>query len=142
LTDATQTTTVPGVAAATETADRPGRQKTRHVVDRVDNLPLGSRRVVTVGKLSIGVLNIDDRYHALLNQCPHHGAPLCEGVVRGTMSDSAPHEYSYGQHNQYITCPWHGFEFALADGRPRLDIGLRVPVFTVAVEDGDVVLYV
>ena len=140
--DTTQTTALPDVAEATETAARPAREKTRHVVDRVANLPLGSRRIVQVGKLSIGVLNIDDRYHALLNRCPHHGAPLCEGVVRGTMDDSAPHEYSYGRHNRFITCPWHGYEFELETGQPLLDIRLRVPVFTIAVEHGDVVLYV
>ncbi|HEY2203380.1 MAG TPA: Rieske 2Fe-2S domain-containing protein [Pseudonocardia sp.] len=146
MTDTTADTAAGTLADTTqladETAARAPREKTRHVVDRAENLPLGSRRIVQVGKLSIGVLNIDDRYHALLNKCPHHGAPLCEGVVRGTMADTAPHEYSYGRHNEFITCPWHGYEFALESGRPLLDIGLRVPVFTVAVEDGDVVLYV
>jgi nitrite reductase (NADH) small subunit len=127
------------VIALTET---PTREKARVVVDRAEQLPPGSRRIVQVGKLSIGVLNVDGRYHALLNRCPHHAAPLCEGVVKGTMEDTAPHEYSYGRHNQYITCPWHGYEFALDTGRPLLDIPLRVPVFTVGVEDGDVVLYV
>lgn len=131
------------VIALTETGvDTATCEKTRIVVDRVEDLPAGSRRIVEVGKLSIGVLNVDGHYHALLNKCPHHAAPLCEGVVKGTMDDSAPHEYQYGRHNQYITCPWHGYEFALDTGRPLLDINLRVPVFPVAVEDGDVVLYV
>lgn len=128
--------------ALTDTAETRARQTTRHVIDRAENLPLGSRRIVEIDRRSIGILNIDGHYHALLNKCPHHGAPLCEGVVRGTMDDSAPHEYSYGRHNQFITCPWHGYEFALETGQPLLDIRLRVPVFTVAVEDGDVVLYV
>lgn len=127
------------MTALTETQTR---GMTRIVVDRATELPPGSRRILQVGKLSIGVLNVGGRYHALLNRCPHHGAPLCEGVVRGTMAATAPHEYSYGRHNEFITCPWHGYEFVLATGRPLLDLNLRVPVFTVAVEDGDVVLYV
>jgi nitrite reductase (NADH) small subunit len=122
--------------------DIQSRARTRIVVDRAEQLPPGSRKIVEVGKLSIGVLNVGGTYHALLNRCPHHGAPLCEGVVRGTMADSAPHEYTYGRHDEFITCPWHGYEFALATGRPLLDIDLRVPVFSTAVEDGDVVLYV
>jgi nitrite reductase/ring-hydroxylating ferredoxin subunit len=135
------------VTALTDTdvdtdVDTATREKTRIVVDKLDEFLPGSRRILQVGKLSIGVLNVAGTYHALLNRCPHHGAPLCEGIVRGTMTDTAAHEYSYGRHNQFITCPWHGYEFALETGRPLLDINLRVPVFTVAVEDGDVVLYV
>jgi nitrite reductase/ring-hydroxylating ferredoxin subunit len=130
------------VIALTETdVDVATREKARIVVDKADEFLPGSRRIVEVGKLSIGVLNVGGTYHALLNRCPHHGAPLCEGVVRGTMANTAVHEYSYGRHNEFITCPWHGFEFALETGRPLLDINMRVPVFTVAVEDGDVVLY-
>lgn len=115
----------------------------RHVVDRAENIPSGTRRIVEIGGRSIGVLNVDGTYHALMNNCPHHGAPLCEGVVKGTMEDSAPHEYHYGRHNQFIVCPWHGFEFTLETGRPLVDLGrMRVRTYEVAVEDGDVVVYV
>lgn len=134
------------MTALTETlgSERPGRPKgTPTVVCPVDELPPGSRRIVEVDGRSIGVLNVDGRYHALLNSCPHHGAPLCEGVVKGTMADTAPHEYSYGQQNEWITCPWHGYEFRLETGRALVknERG-RVRVFPVRVEDGNVVLYV
>lgn len=113
-----------------------------HVVCSVDELPVGARRIVDVDGRSVGVLNVDGRYHALRNHCPHHGAPLCEGVVKGTMAPSAPHEYAYGQHNQWITCPWHGFEYSLETGRPLLTTERgRVRVYPVRVEDGNVVLY-
>lgn len=134
------------MTALTETlrSERPGRPHgTPTVVCPVDELPPGSRRIVEVDGRSIGVLNVDGRYHALLNSCPHHGAPLCEGVVKGTMADTAPHEYSYGQQNEWITCPWHGYEFRLETGRALVknERG-RVRVFPVRVEDGNVVLYV
>lgn len=123
----------------TETAARTG---TRHVVARLDEFGYGERRVVVVAGRSIGVLNVGGRFYALRNRCPHHGAPLCEGVVKGTMADTAPHEYSYVRHNEFITCPWHGFEFDLQTGRSIVDPQrTRVRTYEVAVEDGDVVVY-
>lgn len=128
----------------TETvSDRPAVPRgTPHVICTEVELPAGSRKIVEIDGKSIGVLNVDGRYHALLNNCPHHGAPLCEGVVKGTMADTAPHEYSYGQQNEWITCPWHGYEFRLETGRAlvKTERG-RVRVYAVRVEDGNVVLY-
>lgn len=116
---------------------------TPHIVATLDELPPGSRKIVEIDGRSIGVLNVDGRLHALMNSCPHHGAPLCEGVVKGTMADSAPHEYSYGHQNEFIACPWHGYEFRLDTGRPLLDLGrLRVRVYDVRAEGDDIVLYV
>ncbi|WP_225920682.1 Rieske (2Fe-2S) protein [Pseudonocardia oceani] len=116
---------------------------TPHVVATVGELPPGSRKIVEIDGRSIGVLNVDGRLHALMNNCPHHGAPLCEGVVKGTMEDSAPHEYSYGRHDEYLVCPWHGYEFRLDTGRPLLDMGrLRVRVYDVRAEGDHIVLYV
>lgn len=129
--------------AKTTTGNQGSRSGRRHVIDRAENLPPGSRKIVDIDGRSVGVLNVGGTYHALMNNCPHHGAPLCEGVVRGTMEDSDVHEYQYGRHNEFIICPWHGYEFTLATGRPRADLGrMRVRVYDVAVEDGDVVVYV
>lgn len=128
---------------STPKSETPARPKGNpHVICTVEELPVGQRKIVEIDGKSIGVLNVDGRYHALLNNCPHHGAPLCEGVVKGTMADTAVHEYRYEQHNEWITCPWHGYEFRLETGRPLVknERG-RVRVYPVRVEDGNVVLY-
>ncbi|RYF61108.1 MAG: Rieske (2Fe-2S) protein [Comamonadaceae bacterium] len=112
------------------------------MIDKAENLTPGSRRIVEIDGRSVGVLNVDGRYYALANNCPHHGAPLCEGPISGTMEDSAPHEYRYGRHNEFISCPWHGYEFRLDTGRPLVDMGrMRVRTYTVEVVDGNVVVY-
>ena len=122
---------------------RDARSGTRHVIAPVDEFPYGERRIVTIEGRAIGVLNVGGTFYALRNSCPHHGAPLCEGVVRGTMADTPAHESSYIRHNEFITCPWHGYEFDLATGRSLVDPQrTRVRTYEVAVEDGDVVLYV
>jgi nitrite reductase (NADH) small subunit len=113
-----------------------------HVVCPVDELPPGSRTIVDIDGKSVGVLNVDGRFHALMNHCPHHGAPLCSGVVKGTMGDTAVHEYRYEQHNEFIVCPWHGYEYRLETGRPLVrSERARVKVYPVRVEDGHVVVY-
>ena len=48
----------------------------------------GRQRIVTVGKYSIGVFNVEGSYFAVLNVCPHRSGPLCEGpAVRDLPAD-------------------------------------------------------
>ena len=65
------------------------------------------------------------------------------GRIRGTVGASAPQEYVYDEQQLVLRCPWHGYEFSLRDGRAVYDPeDLRVTLFNVAIEDGQVVLYV
>ena len=116
----------------------------RHVIDSVAGLPPGSSRVVEVNGRSIGVFNDDGRLYAIRNVCPHHGAPLCRGKVTGRMLPSRPHVYEYSAEaaERVLRCPWHGFEFRIADGRSITDPErMRVKTYPVEVEGGEVVLY-
>lgn len=113
----------------------------RTVVCRAEELPAGARRVVSVGGRSIGVLNVEGRYYALRDVCPHQGAPLCSGTVGGTMLPSAPYEYVFGLEGRILRCPWHGWQFDLETGRSLFDPErVRVKTYPVAVEDGLVVV--
>lgn len=112
-------------------------------VERVSEFPAGERRILKIGRRSIGIFNADGRYYAVLNNCPHHGAPLCLGSIEGTMLPSQPHDYVYGREGRILKCPWHGYEFDLETGRSIYDEkkGLRVKIYRVVVEDDWVVLY-
>jgi len=50
-------------------------------VGTTDEIAPGQRKVVEIDGRSIGVFNVDGRYYALRNTCPHAGAPLCEGTL-------------------------------------------------------------
>ena len=108
----------------------------------VDELPSGSRRIVKVNNHSIGVFNVGGRLFAIRNVCPHQGAQLCLGTVRGTMLPSAPYEYRYGHEDRVLRCPWHGWEFDLATGKKLFDVTerARVSTYAVSVEGGRVVI--
>jgi nitrite reductase (NADH) small subunit len=114
----------------------------RFEVCTAEDLPPGTRQVVSVDGREIGVFNIDGRLFAIRNACPHQGAPLCAGVVGGTMLPSAPHEYVYGMKGKVIRCPWHKFEFELETGRSLHDPHrMRVATYRATIEDGRIVLH-
>ena len=111
-----------------------------HIVGTVDDFPLGSHRVVQVGRIEVGVFNIDGALHALPNVCPHQFGPLCEGGVSGTSACSAATDwkFTWGRDGEIVTCPWHGIEFDIATGRSLASPRLRVRTYPVGVEDGQV----
>jgi nitrite reductase (NADH) small subunit len=116
----------------------------RYVVAKAEDLPPGSRKIVDAGGRSIGVFNIRGALHALRNRCPHQGAPLCLGRVKGTVLSGKPYEYRYGRDDEIIQCPWHGWEFEIATGRTYFNPHrMRVKTYDVTVErpgDDDVTL--
>lgn len=116
----------------------------RHVVCAVDDLPPGSSRPVEVAGRSIAVFNVEGDLYALRNVCPHHGAPLCAGRITGTMRSPAVEQYRYDDAvpDRILRCPWHGYEFKLADGCSlTAPDRLRVRTYEVAAENGEVVIY-
>jgi nitrite reductase/ring-hydroxylating ferredoxin subunit len=114
----------------------------KHVVGTTDEIGPGQRKIVEIDGRSIGVFNVDGRYYALRNQCPHAGAQLCNGVLTGLVTSSSPGEYTYLRAGEILRCPWHGWEFDLDTGRSLLEPD-RVGVMTyqVSVRDGTVVLH-
>jgi nitrite reductase/ring-hydroxylating ferredoxin subunit len=134
---------------------------TAHVVGPVSEIAPGGRKIVDVAGRSIGVFNVDGTFYALRNTCPHQGAPLCLGSVKGTAEQSRPGEYVWGREGRILRCPWHGWEFDLATGRSvfnphrtrvrsypvtvedaTAESEERVETYAVAVDDGLVILHV
>lgn len=89
----------------------------RHIVCRAEELPPGARKIIQVGRKSIGVFNINGEYFAVLNVCPHQLAPLCEGRICGNTPNSPVGEYLLEREGEIIRCPWHGWEFDIKTGR-------------------------
>jgi nitrite reductase/ring-hydroxylating ferredoxin subunit len=90
---------------------------TTYVVGRASEIAPGGRKLVQVGGRSIGVFNVEGKFYALRNACPHQGAPLCLGSIKGTAEESRPGEYVWGREGMILRCPWHGWEFDLTTGR-------------------------
>jgi len=120
-----------------------GLTESAHRVGSLADLPPGSRKILKISGREIGVLNVDGRLYAIRNVCPHHGAPLCQGRVEGTLLPSAPGEHVYGLDGKVLRCPWHGYEFELETGRSLFDPeGMRVKTYRVIVEDDEIFVLV
>lgn len=122
----------------TESATGKRTGKRRWSVARASELPPGEHVLVEVKRHSIGLFNVNGSYVAALNMCPHELAPVCRGRVSGTTLPSAPGEYRWGREGEILTCPWHGWEFDLLNGRMLADNRVRLRLYPVTVEDDTV----
>jgi 3-phenylpropionate/trans-cinnamate dioxygenase ferredoxin subunit len=89
----------------------------RHVVASVDEIAPGTCKIVTVAGREIGVYNVDREFYALINRCPHEGAPLCRGPILGRFESARPGEYRLTHVGEMLRCPWHGWEFEIRTGQ-------------------------
>jgi nitrite reductase (NADH) small subunit len=98
----------------------------------------GKFTIIQSGRHSIGITRLrGGEFRAVLNRCPHKGAPVCRGNVSGTWPPSRPMELSYDGEIQALTCPWHGFEYDLVEGGELYGTGpTRLRFFPVSVRDG------
>jgi nitrite reductase (NADH) small subunit len=117
----------------------------RHIIARLDEFPPGTRRLLPIGGTAgIGVYNIDGRFYAVRNICPHEGAPLCRGPQRAYVRAERVGNrftYVYERESEIIVCPWHEWEFDVTTGRALHDPKQRVKTYFVTVEEDEVVLY-
>ena len=108
------------------------------VVSRLDEFPPGERRIVEVGRRSIGVFRIGDSFYAINNYCPHQGGPLCLGRTTPWVHSTGPGEYAMAEREALLACPWHGWEYDLATGQSFLGPGEPpARTYEVSVEYGD-----
>lgn len=107
----------------------------RWLAGTIDEFPPRAWRVARVGKRAIGIYNTGERLHAVLNVCPHEGAPLCVRPLGGTMLPAAPERLEYGLEDRVLRCPWHGWEFDVETGEMLFGTGSRrLTTFPVTVE--------
>jgi nitrite reductase (NADH) small subunit len=118
-----------------------------YVIGHRSDLPPGSRRAVQVNGREIHVFNVDGRFFAVLNQCPHQGGPVCQG---GLFEDLKCDVLPFGRYREYIeadgyilACPWHGWEYDIRTGTCLWNRKYRVRTYRVEERaDGDIVLHV
>ena len=65
----------------------------RHVVAAVGEIAPGTCKIVAVAGREIGIYNVKDEFFALINRCPHEGAPLCIGPILARFTADRPGEY-------------------------------------------------
>ena len=111
-----------------------------HVVAQVGELKPGDHKVVTIGRLQVGLFRVGDNYYALPNICPHQFGPLCEGKVGGAILATAETNWEpdWFYDGEVISCPWHGLEFRITTGQCLAYPDVRLRQYKVKVEGDDV----
>src|SRR5207249_1840663 len=93
-------------------------------VSSAAEVPEGCLSEVIVGDSPYAICNVGGEIRALLGVCPHHGGPLGQGALEGSV----------------VTCPWHAWEFDSATGACVFNAELKVPAYPARVEDGQIVV--
>jgi nitrite reductase (NADH) small subunit len=93
-------------------------------VARVDECPPGTALERCANDQIIALFNVDGQFYAMDGVCPHQGGPLGKGTLTGCT----------------LTCPWHGWQFNVTDGRHKLSARIVQPTFPVRVEAGAILI--
>ena len=110
----------------------------RQVIARAGDVAPGQCKIVSVAGREIGVFNVDGRYFALANRCPHEGGPLCQGRIVALVQSDGPGHYALTRDREFLRCPWHGWEFDIRTGQSWCDPkSTRARQFQVTVEPGE-----
>jgi nitrite reductase/ring-hydroxylating ferredoxin subunit len=90
----------------------------------LDELPPGSLLEIVFGNDLYAVCNVDGEVRAMAGVCPHHGGPLGQGAMDGAL----------------VTCPWHAWQFDTGTGACVFNDAVRVAVYPVRVEGGEILV--
>jgi nitrite reductase (NADH) small subunit/3-phenylpropionate/trans-cinnamate dioxygenase ferredoxin subunit len=92
-------------------------------VAQVTDIAPGTGRTVEIKGVWIALFNVDGRFYAIDNACPHAGGPLGDGKLR---------------EGGVVECPWHGWRFSVATGRRVGNPNFEVPCCAVRVVGNEV----
>src|SRR5258707_504148 len=110
----------------------------RHIVARTTEIPPGGNKVVDVEGRDIVVFHVNGEFFALLNRCPHAGAPLDKAACVARLTSPEPGVYQRSRVGELLRCAWHGWEFDMRTGQSWFDPKrVKVRTYPVAVEDGE-----
>ena len=95
-------------------------------IARCHDIPVREGRAVKVGNREIAIFNLEDRFLAVENRCPHKGGPLADGIVSGAA----------------VVCPLHAWKLSLETGRGLNSASASscVETFRTRVEHGVILL--
>lgn len=93
-----------------------------HKLANVADVPPGSGKEFTVGGRIVALFNVDGQFHAIDGICAHQGGPLAKGVLTDGV----------------VTCPWHGWQFRVADGKHCLNPRICQTTFEVKIESDEI----
>jgi len=110
-------------------------------VAKVEALQPGGRCVVPVDGEDVALFNIEGRYFAIANRCPHRGGPLSRGHVEIVpAAEDRPTERSPAVPTIAVRCPIHGWLFDVRTGRCLNQPQAGTSAYAVTCRNGEICL--
>jgi 3-phenylpropionate/trans-cinnamate dioxygenase ferredoxin subunit len=102
----------------------------------LQELPEGAMRSFRIEGREMVLVRSGTRVYALRDIYPHQGARLSDGLVTCQRIAGAVGQYELLSDMCAVRCPWHNWEFSLADGACMHDpLRVRVLAYRTCVED-------
>ena len=86
--------------------------------------PADEAREFPCGAKTVCIANVNGFYSAMENVCLHRGGPLGQGMIEGGK----------------VVCPWHGWAWDPETGAAEQDSRMKVAVYPLKIENGDVMV--
>jgi len=86
--------------------------------------PVNEAKEFPCGSKTICIANVNGEYSAMDNVCLHRGGPLGQGMVEGSK----------------VICPWHGWAWDVKTGAADQDSSMRIAVYPLKLENGNVLV--
>jgi|TARA_B100001971_G_C18131684_1_gene505184 nitrite reductase/ring-hydroxylating ferredoxin subunit len=111
------------------------------VMDALE-IPEGSRQIVTVSGIVIGIFNINGKFYAYQNVCPHKGewCSACEGTLTGHLAQGPETNWDliWDREGEILYCPSHATDFDILTGESIARKPMRLQSYPIKVEDGKI----
>src|SRR5258708_21405706 len=125
-------------SAATPARSTSSDPMARHIVARTTEIPPGGNKVVDIDGRDIVVFHVNGEFFALLNRCPHAGAPLDKAACVARLTSPEPGVYQRSRVAELLRCAWHGWEFDMRTGQSWFDPNrVKVRTYPAVVKHGD-----
>lgn len=89
---------------------------------KIEEIPVGQIREIPVSGKPIALANVDGKLFAISSVCLHHGGPLGDGELDGTI----------------VSCPWHGWQYDVTTGKLAQQPSERVQCYPVELRGDEV----
>jgi nitrite reductase/ring-hydroxylating ferredoxin subunit len=108
----------------------------RHIVARTTDIPPGGNKVVTLDGRDVVVFHVNGEFFALLNRCPHAGAPLDKAACVARLTSPEPGVYQRTRVGELLRT----YPVVIEDGETLAKGPYVAETFPVHIEDSYVII--
>jgi nitrite reductase/ring-hydroxylating ferredoxin subunit len=111
----------------------------KHLVAKTQEISRGEHKIVRIGRIEIGLFNIDGNFHAIPNICPHQYGPACDNgaISQGTLLGKRENDFklAWDYQGEVISCPWHNLQYHIPTGKCLSFPDMNLKPYKLLIED-------